>query len=119
MVTVHREVERKYVADDGFELPPLTELMAGTDGRRDEEIAPVVEGEPTRQRLAATYFDTADLRLAAAGLTLRRRTGGGGAGWAFKGPGGPGTPFGGGLALGGGTKKRAAPPPQKVGGRRA
>ena len=32
MVTVHREVEKKYVADDGFELPPLTELMAGTDG---------------------------------------------------------------------------------------
>src|SRR3954447_8029697 len=91
MVTVHREVERKYVADDGFELPPLTELMAGTDGRRDEEIAPVVEGEPTRQRLAATYFDTADLRLAAAGLTLRRRTGGDDAGWHLKVPAGPDT----------------------------
>ena len=84
----HTEVERKYVADDGFELPPLTELMAGTDGRRDREIAPVVEGEPVRQRLAATYFDTADLRLAAAGLTLRRRTGGEDAGWHLKVPAG-------------------------------
>jgi CHAD domain-containing protein len=90
MVTVHREVERKYAADDGFELPPLTELMAGADGRRDG-IAPVAEGEPVRQRLAATYFDTADLRLAAAGLTLRRRTGGGDAGWHLKVPAGPDT----------------------------
>ena len=88
MVTVHTEVERKYVADDGFELPPLTELMAGTDGRRNGEVAPVVEGEPVRQQLAATYFDTADLRLAAAGLTLRRRTGGDDAGWHLKVPAG-------------------------------
>ena len=56
-------------------LPPLTELMAGAKGRRDGGVAPVVEGEPVRQRLEATYFDTADLRLASAGLTLRRRTG--------------------------------------------
>ena len=41
-----------------------------------------------RQRLAATYFDTADLRLAAAGLTLRRRTGGDDAGWHLKVPAG-------------------------------
>ena len=60
-------MERKYVADDSFELPPLTDLIAGTDGRRNREIAPVVEGEPVRQRLAATYFDTADLRLASCG----------------------------------------------------
>ena len=88
MVTVHTEVERKYLADDGFELPPLTELVAGTDGGREQEVAPVVEGEPVRQRLAATYFDTDDLRLAAAGLTLRRRTGGDDAGWHLKVPAG-------------------------------
>ena len=41
-----------------------------------------------RQRLAATYFDTADLRLARAGLTLRRRTGGEDAGWHLKVPAG-------------------------------
>src|SRR3954470_6647615 len=89
MVTVQGEVEKKYVADDGFELPPLTELMAGAKGRRDGGGAPVVEGEPVRQRLEATYFDTADLRLAAAGLTLRRRTGGDDAGWHLKVPAGP------------------------------
>jgi CHAD domain-containing protein len=91
MVTVHREVERKYVADDGFELPPLRELMDGTSTRRDGEVAPVVEGEPVRQQLAATYFDTADLRLAAAGLTLRRRTGGDDEGWHLKVPAGSST----------------------------
>src|SRR5687768_9878827 len=88
MVSVVREVERKYVADDGFELPPLTDLMAGPDGRRDQEIAPLVEAEPVRQQLAATYFDTAGLDLARTGLTLRRRTGGEDAGWHLKVPAG-------------------------------
>jgi CHAD domain-containing protein len=91
MVSVHTEVERKYVADDGFELPPLTDLVAGSGGGQNRGIAPVVEGEPVRQRLAATYFDTADLRLAAAGLTLRRRTGGDDAGWHLKVPAGSNT----------------------------
>jgi CHAD domain-containing protein len=91
MASVHKEVERKYVADDGFELPPLTELMTGTDAGRDQTIAPVVEGEPVRQRLAATYFDTAALDLARAGLTLRRRTGGDDAGWHLKVPAGSDT----------------------------
>src|SRR5687768_824974 len=90
MVSVHTEVERKYVADDRFELPPLTDLVAGSGGGQNREIAPVVEGEPVRQRLAATYFDTADLRLATAGLTLRRRTGGDDAGWQLKVPAGTG-----------------------------
>jgi CHAD domain-containing protein len=91
MVTVQGEVEKKYVADDGFELPPLTELMAGANGRRDGGVAPVVEGEPVRQRLEAIYFDTADLRLASAGLTLGRRTGGDDAGWHLKIPAGSDT----------------------------
>src|SRR5688500_6054098 len=91
MAAVHTEVERKYVADDGFQLPPLTNLIAGTDGGRDRQVTPVVEGEPVRQRLAAVYFDTADLRLATAGLTLRRRTGGDDAGWHLKVPAGPNT----------------------------
>src|SRR3954470_4353798 len=88
MLSVDREAQRKYVADDGFELPPLTELMARSDVRPDSAIAPVVEGEPVRQRLSATYFDTVDLRLASAGLTLRRRTGGDDAGWHLKVPAG-------------------------------
>lgn len=92
MVTVHTEVERKYVADgvaDTFELPPIPELLAGTDVRRQDGVAPVVESEPVRQKLTATYFDTVDLRLAKAGLTLRRRTGGDDAGWHLKVPAGP------------------------------
>jgi CHAD domain-containing protein len=88
MVTVVREVERKYVADEAFELPSLTELTAGGNGSRDPQIAPVVEGDPVRQRLAATYFDTAALDLARSGLTLRRRTGGEDAGWHLKVPAG-------------------------------
>src|SRR3954471_2794961 len=88
MLTADQEVARRYVADDDFELPPLTELMAGTDGRRDGEVAPVVEGELVRHRLEATYFDTPDLRLATAGLTLCRRSGGDDAGWQLEVPAG-------------------------------
>ena len=90
MVVVDREVLRTYVADDGFQLPPLTELFAGTGVLPDPAISPVVEGEPVQHRLVGTYFDTVDLHLASAGLTLRRRTGGEDAGWHLKGPAGPG-----------------------------
>jgi inorganic triphosphatase YgiF len=76
MITVVREVERKYAAEEAFELPSLMELTAGGNGSPDSWIAPVAEGDPVRQRLAATYFDTAALDLARAGLTLRRRTSG-------------------------------------------
>ncbi|MGY2065768.1 CYTH and CHAD domain-containing protein [Blastococcus sp. SYSU DS0619] len=92
MPAVHLEVEKKYAADDAFQLPSLTELVA-RDGDGDAAMdggGPVVEGDPVRQQLDATYFDTADLRLAAAGLTLRRRTGGDDAGWHLKVPAGAG-----------------------------
>ncbi|WP_167760474.1 CYTH and CHAD domain-containing protein [Blastococcus sp. CT_GayMR16] len=88
MLRVHREVEKKYVADDGFELPPLMELVAGADALSAAAVTPVAEGDRVEQQLVATYFDTADLRLAAAGLTLRRRTGGDDAGWHLKVPAG-------------------------------
>jgi CHAD domain-containing protein len=88
MIDVHREVERKYVVDDGFELPPLNELVSGPEGRPDAGVIPLAETAPVRQRLAATYFDTVDLRLATSGLTLRRRTGGEDAGWHLKVPAG-------------------------------
>jgi CHAD domain-containing protein len=90
MPTVHREVEKKYVADDAFELPSLTDLVLGSGGERaaSDGLLPLAEGEAVRQRLTATYFDTDDLRLAAAGLTLRRRTGGDDAGWHLKVPAG-------------------------------
>ncbi|MGY1813807.1 CYTH and CHAD domain-containing protein [Blastococcus sp. SYSU D00820] len=89
MPAVHLEIEKKYAADEAFELPRLTELVVrAEDGSAAWDGAPVSEGEPVRQELAATYFDTADLRLMAAGLTLRRRTGGDDAGWHLKVPAG-------------------------------
>lgn len=72
------ETERKYEADARFVLPDLARLAG---------VAAV--WPPERQRLAATYFDTAGLRLAAARITLRRRTGGSDAGWHVKRPAGP------------------------------
>ena len=41
-------------------------------------------GEPARHELSAIYYDTADLRLAADKVALRRRTGGHDAGWHVK-----------------------------------
>ena len=71
------ETERKYDAAAGFALPDL----AGLDG-----VAAVTG--PQTYRLRAIYFDTADFRLAAAKITLRRRTGGTDAGWHLKLPAG-------------------------------
>lgn len=70
------EVEDKYAVDEHFVVADLT-AVAG--------VASV--DEPTEMDLDATYFDTADLRLATAKVTLRRRTGGGDAGWHLKLPG--------------------------------
>src|SRR5215213_5785117 len=70
--SVH-ETERKYEAPGGTALPDLADLPG---------VAAVAG--PEEQRLEAVYYDTADLRLARAGLTLRRRTGGDDAGWHLK-----------------------------------
>ena len=80
MATV-RETERKYEAGDGVELPG----WAGLAG--EESLV-----GPEEQTLEAVYFDTEDLRLARAGVTLRRRRGGDDAGWHLKLPGGRGQP---------------------------
>ncbi|MCG8920334.1 CYTH and CHAD domain-containing protein [Actinokineospora sp. PR83] len=77
---VVRETERKYEADADFSLPDLVGVGGVT----------AVRG-PERSDLDASYFDTQDLRLARAGITLRRRTGGGDAGWHAKLPVGPDT----------------------------
>ncbi|TJZ55806.1 CYTH and CHAD domain-containing protein [Streptomyces piniterrae] len=79
MADTVREVERKYEATDTTELPDLTEV--------DRVAAVVEQGVST---LDATYYDTADQRLAADGITLRRRTGGTDAGWHLKLPVAPG-----------------------------
>ncbi|MFI7541785.1 CHAD domain-containing protein [Actinoplanes sp. NPDC049599] len=71
------ETERKYDVPAGFVLPPF-EGAAGVRGLGDAET----------HELDATYFDTDDLRLARNKRTLRRRTGGGDAGWHLKTPAG-------------------------------
>ena len=82
MTAVHAEIEIKYAVDDAFELPSLPTLAAGAQAG-----TPLVEGEVLTHRLEATYYDTPDLLLARAHLTLRRRTGGDDAGWHLKIPG--------------------------------
>ncbi|MGW1722893.1 CYTH and CHAD domain-containing protein [Streptomyces sp. NPDC002306] len=78
MADTKREIERKYESDDSG-LPDLTGV-AGVAAVLDKGVA----------QLDATYYDTADLRLAAASITLRRRTGGSDAGWHLKLPVAPG-----------------------------
>ena len=77
MAPVHREVEYKFEAADGVEVPALGGV---------EDVASV-EG-PVAAELEATYFDTSGFALAAAGITLRRRSGGDDAGWHLKIPAG-------------------------------
>ncbi|MBL1080714.1 CYTH and CHAD domain-containing protein [Streptomyces actinomycinicus] len=78
MADAKREIERKYESDDSG-LPDLT----GVGG-----VAAVLDKGLVE--LDAVYYDTADERLTAASLTLRRRTGGSDAGWHLKFPVAPG-----------------------------
>lgn len=78
MADTQREIERKYESDESG-LPDLTGV-AGVVSVIDKGVA----------NLDAVYYDTADERLAAASLTLRRRTGGSDAGWHLKVPVAPG-----------------------------
>ncbi|MGN5378671.1 CHAD domain-containing protein [Streptomyces lasalocidi] len=78
MADAKREIERKYESDDSG-LPDLT----GVGG-----VAAVLDKGVVD--LDAIYYDTVDERLAAASLTLRRRTGGSDAGWHLKLPVAPG-----------------------------
>ena len=70
------ETERKY--DPGSRLPELA-AIPGVDH----------VGDTSETRLAAVYYDTGSLELAARGMTLRRRTGGTDPGWHLKVPTGP------------------------------
>lgn len=66
----HVEVERKYDVGPDAVVPALPGA-----------------GEPVEHDLVATYYDTPDLRLQDARITLRRRTGGVDEGWHLKLPG--------------------------------
>lgn len=76
-VDVVRETERKYETGKAGRLSDPPGLL-GLDGG----------GGAERQRLEAVYFDTSDLRLLRAGVTLRRRVGGHDEGWHLKLPAG-------------------------------
>jgi CHAD domain-containing protein len=73
MATTVNETERKYEAPAGTALPQLDGLpaVAGASG-------------PEEEVLEAEYYDTDDLRLIRAGITLRRRRGGSDQGWHLK-----------------------------------
>ncbi|HWG13606.1 MAG TPA: CYTH domain-containing protein [Streptosporangiaceae bacterium] len=77
--TSQLETEQKYDAGPDFELPDLSALPG------------YAVTAPETFHLAATYFDTDDLRLAANKVTLRRRTGGEDDAWHLKLPVRPGT----------------------------
>jgi CHAD domain-containing protein len=77
MVTEALETERKYEADADAVVPELSGLP---------QVA--AESDPEEFRLTAEYFDTDDLRLLRAGITLRRRRGGDDDGWHLKLPAG-------------------------------
>jgi inorganic triphosphatase YgiF len=65
MTTVHAEREAKFEGCGPFDPQSLRRLPA---------VAQVREASP--EELDAVYYDTADLRLLAHGVTLRRRNGG-------------------------------------------
>ncbi|WP_203984975.1 CYTH domain-containing protein, partial [Sphaerisporangium rufum] len=67
------EIEDKFDVPEGFEVPDLSGVRGCAEAV-----------EMVGHRLVAVYFDTADLRLAARGVTLRRRRGGDDAGWTLK-----------------------------------
>ncbi|WP_447037410.1 CYTH and CHAD domain-containing protein [Streptomyces sp. DSM 118878] len=73
MAETKREIERKYDVAAGAELPDLTGAADVADSV-DRGVA----------ELDAVYWDTPDQRLAAASITLRRRTGGADEGWHLK-----------------------------------
>jgi CHAD domain-containing protein len=64
MTDTEQEVELKLAIHGAFSLPDLTDDEAVAEVRQDAS-----------QDLWAVYWDTADLRLARHGVTLRRRTG--------------------------------------------
>jgi CHAD domain-containing protein len=74
---VYTERERKYETRGDGPAPPVS-VLTFADG--------VTPADPSAEELQAVYFDTSDLRLLRAGMTLRRRAGGADEGWHLKVP---------------------------------
>src|ERR1700743_2350891 len=74
----HLEIEQKFDVDPGVARPSFGGLTG------------ISADAPVLYHLSATYYDTADQRLAASKITLRRRTGGTDEGWHLKLPAGAG-----------------------------
>src|SRR6478752_6118274 len=76
--TRQAEIETKLEIDPTAKIPSLT--------KRNRLAAVGITGaaDPKSYQLDATYYDTADLDLLRSKMTLRRRTGGPGAGWHLK-----------------------------------
>src|ERR1700734_3811190 len=70
MSTEVREIEQKYEVEAGVDLPSFADLP---------QVATV--SGPEQETLVAEYYDTDDLRLLKAGITMRRRRGGPDEGW--------------------------------------
>lgn len=73
MTKNHYEIEDKYAVGPETKLPEMDTLS---------DVASV--SAPSEHDLEATYFDTPALTLSAAGITVRRRTGGDDPGWHLK-----------------------------------
>jgi inorganic triphosphatase YgiF len=71
---VFREVERKLEVNARFRVPDLAAAVPGVAATAPQKVL----------KLSATYYDTADLRLARSHVTLRRRVGGTDDGWHLK-----------------------------------
>jgi CHAD domain-containing protein len=80
MAATAQEIERKYEAGPAVTLPGLSDVQGVTQ-----------ETDLPSEDLSAEYYDTGDLRLIRAGVTLRRRRGGHDAGWHLKLPAGADT----------------------------
>lgn len=83
MADTKREIERK------FEFTQAKTARRGVPDLTGTAAIAAVSDQGTAE-LDAVYYDTPDQRLAADGLTLRRRTGGADAGWHLKLPVSPG-----------------------------
>jgi CHAD domain-containing protein len=88
------EIETKYAAPADAPLPQLGRLPQVAETSGPEEV-----------QLEADYYDTGDLRLLRAGITLRRRRGGDDAGWHLK------------LPQGGDARREVQLPPGRTGAR--